>query len=239
MATKTKTKKHTNSKKKNIKDNKKTKPAKKKIEIKKYEVKSGKSEEFGSKYLSLLLDGKKAAKQEVGCDTKKPLVLVFATNLNGEKDLLDREILFALLEGLRILDMKAVVISTQQMGDINNLSELPTFSNNHIIWYNPKTDNSGRGREEKEIDRLLLAADMAVIFDQHLELIHLLMNYGVVIVGGHKSPLLEEYKPNEETGNSFLYKKKSHWEIFATVVRALETFRFPYDWKNIIKKIYK
>jgi hypothetical protein len=205
------------------------------------------SEEFGSKYLSMLLDGKKSAKKEVycgfsdakGCDVNSPLLLIFATDLNGEKELIEREVLFKFLEGLRVLNLRVVIVDTQQQSDIQNLSELGSYIKNHIIWYNPKTDNSGRGREEKEIDRLLLAADLALVFNHHLELVHLLMNYGIVIIGDDKSPLLENYKPNEESGNAFLFSKKGHWDIFAALVRALETYKFPYDWKHIIRKIYK
>ncbi len=202
-------------------------------------LKVKKSEEFGAKYLSLLLEGKKTAKNEMFENAKTPLMLIFATDLNGDKELIKHDTLFKLLEGLRILNMKIVIVDTQQPSDINNLSELENSMNTHITWYNPKTDNSGRGREEKEIDRLLLAADMALLFNNHLELIHLLMNYGVITVASEKTPLLENYRPNEETGNAFLFAKRDHWSIFATIVRAMETFKFPYDWKNIIKKIYQ
>ena len=58
------------------------------------------------------------------------------------------------------------------------------------------------------------------------------MAYGVVPV----TPEMEEvddYDPVQENGNGFVYKKGSGWNFFASFIRALENFRFPYDWKNI------
>lgn len=60
---------------------------------------------------------------------------------------------------------------------------------------------------------------------------------GVVPIVSHSFPLsyLENYNPNLENGNCFMYYKHSAWSIFATLVRAYENYRFPYDWKNICK----
>ncbi len=60
---------------------------------------------------------------------------------------------------------------------------------------------------------------------------------GVIPVVAHNFPLsyLENYNPNLENGNCFMYYKHSAWSIFATLVRAYENYRFPYDWKNICK----
>ncbi|MBU0727465.1 hypothetical protein KKA95_02165 [Patescibacteria group bacterium] len=58
------------------------------------------------------------------------------------------------------------------------------------------------------------------------------MNYGVVPVISEQD-FVEDYDPVQEKGNAFVYKKDSPWSFFATVVRALENYKFPYDWKNI------
>jgi hypothetical protein len=194
------------------------------------------------------LGSKKMAKKEVfgkftkdanKIEARTPLVVVFATDLNGEKELLPRKKLFELLEGLMVLNIKILVIDTEQRSDLNNLGELPEHYQEHLIWYNPKQDNSGRNREGKEIDRLFLAADLAILFNSQHELIELLMSYGVVPIGEERSPLLENYRPNEETGNAFLFNKKDLWSVFAATVRALETYKFPYDWNHIVRKLYK
>lgn len=209
------------------------------------------SSSHSQKMLSMLIEGKKTAKQEILCDwgkngkpcdkadLKTALVLIFASDLNGERELFPRENLFRLLEGLMVLNIKIVVIDTQQPSDLNNLGELAENKAGQIVWYNPEQDNSGRAREEKEIDRLLLASDLAVIFNHHSDLIKLLMNYGVVIVADESSPQLENYKPNEETGNAFLFNKRDLWSVFASIVRAMETFKFPYDWQHIVRKLFR
>ena len=47
---------------------------------------------------------------------------------------------------------------------------------------------------------------------------------------------IADYNPNRETGNGFVYKNTDSWCMFAALVRALETFKFPYDWNNIIRQ---
>jgi len=213
---------------------------------------SHESADSGKKYLSLLIEGKKSAKEEIFCHfvakgecenklglNKTPLILIFATDLNGDHELIKRDLLFKILEGLIVTNSKVIVIDTEQPSDLKDLGEISKMFDKQVIWYNPKSDQSGKIREEKEIDRLLLAADMALMFNHHLELIQLLMNYGVIILGDDDSPLLENYNPNKETGNSFTFKHKDAWGIFATLIRALETFKFPYDWQNIVRKTYK
>lgn len=195
--------------------------------------------------LKMMMDGKKEAKKEVlgkmggATDTKTPLLIMFASDLSGEKTLFPEQSLYKLLEGLLVLNLKIIIVSGNQRSDLNNLSELPEHAENRIIWYNPKQDNSGHGREEKEIDRLLLACDMALVFDRQHDLLKLLMKYGVVIIGEEASPFLENYHPNTESGNAFTYTRRDLWSIFATLVRALETYKFPYDWQNIVRKILK
>ena len=44
---------------------------------------------------------------------------------------------------------------------------------------------------------------------------------------------LMNYDPVQECGNAFVFNQLSPWSLFASIVRALENFKFPYDWKNI------
>ncbi len=53
--------------------------------------------------------------------------------------------------------------------------------------------------------------------------------------GRAETPLLDGYNAQQETGNAFLYDPPSMWNCFAAMVRALETYRFPFDWKTIQK----
>ena len=58
------------------------------------------------------------------------------------------------------------------------------------------------------------------------------MRYGVVPIISEQD-FVENYNPVEEKGNAFVYSNGSPWSFFATFIRAIENFRFPYDWKNI------
>ena len=63
------------------------------------------------------------------------------------------------------------------------------------------------------------------------------LSKGVVPIVSHDFPLanIENYNPNLENGNVFMYYKTTPWSIFATIIRAYENYRFPYDWKNICR----
>lgn len=58
------------------------------------------------------------------------------------------------------------------------------------------------------------------------------MAYGVIPIMPPE-PFAEDHDPVQEKGNAFFYPKGSVWGFFAALVRALENFRFPYDWKTI------
>lgn len=47
--------------------------------------------------------------------------------------------------------------------------------------------------------------------------------------------ILIDYDPITEQGNSFLFKEFSKWHIFAAVARALENYRFSFDWEGIVR----
>ena len=58
------------------------------------------------------------------------------------------------------------------------------------------------------------------------------MQYGVIPIVSNQN-FVSNYDPIQESGNAFVYSKGSPWSFFATLVRAFENFKFPYDWKNI------
>lgn len=58
------------------------------------------------------------------------------------------------------------------------------------------------------------------------------MAYGVIPIMPAQA-FAEDYDPVQEHGSAFFYPKGSAWGFFAAFIRAMENFRFPYDWKNI------
>jgi len=174
-----------------------------------------------------IIDAKQKAKAELYklCWPKaaitQPLVMVFAPRN-------DEGLLFELLKGCMVLPCNVIVVSDKEPADAVR------HPAGKITWINPED-----GRNRPKIDQYLLAADMAVVFEEHIRELDGIMKRGTVVIGWEKSPFLQNYHPNEETGNSFTYAVFNPWDIFSALVRAHETFRFPYDWMNIIRGITK
>lgn len=62
---------------------------------------------------------------------------------------------------------------------------------------------------------------------------------GIVAVTLPFSEMIEDYNPNTERGNSFVFNRVDKWEVFAALVRAVETYKFPYDWKFLVRSCKK
>ncbi len=64
----------------------------------------------------------------------------------------------------------------------------------------------------------------------------LVWRYGAVPIVALESSVYgaaDNYDPVMESGTSFLFTSGSVWSMHAAVVRALETYRLPYDWRGI------
>jgi starch synthase len=88
---------------------------------------------------------------------------------------------------------------------------------------------------EDEKRKIYAAADIVLIpttSEECVEEAQRCLRYGVVPIMPPMA-FAEDYNPNQERGNSFIYLKDSPWSLFAGLVRAVENYRFPYDWKNI------
>lgn len=84
----------------------------------------------------------------------------------------------------------------------------------------------------KNRHKVMQAADMAVAFE--FNDVEEMMLSGVVPISGKRKEV-SDYDANSEKGNAFIYGSANRWVIFATLVRALETFKFPYDWAHIVR----
>lgn len=180
-----------------------------------------------SEYKNVLLDKKSAKEGLLKKGDKGPLLVVFAPPVSRNHSF-PQEHFYQLLEGLLILPSHVVVITEDEHADAGS------HLRGKFSWINPK-----EGRNDQDIEKFLLAADMALVFEEHKADLEKLMHNGVVILGLDKSPLLENYKPNEETGNAFTFTTMNPWDIFRALVRAHETYLFPYDWGNIVRGVLK
>jgi glycogen synthase len=85
------------------------------------------------------------------------------------------------------------------------------------------------------VDGVLAASDMALFCAAGSEDdLRACLAHGTVPVAPASSQLAN-YDPNQEAGNAFTYDQPTLWHAFAAAVRAMETYRFPYDWKTIQK----
>jgi starch synthase len=62
------------------------------------------------------------------------------------------------------------------------------------------------------------------------------LRYGtipIVRATGGLADTIDDWDPVRQTGNGFVFTAYDHWDLFAQVVRALETFRQPALWKQL------
>ncbi len=166
--------------------------------------------------VSKLIQQKKETKASISkkysFSNKKPLLGIFLDK-DLSKDIENKVHVF--LEASQELDVEVVVLAD---GNLDSL-HLPN------VIYLPYNRNNRK--------TLLEASDMALVFD-FSDVEEMLLN-GVIPISSLR-PEVSDYNPNRETGNGFIFKKDSPWAIFAALVRARETFKFPYDWKHIIRQ---
>ena len=83
--------------------------------------------------------------------------------------------------------------------------------------------------------KIYAAADIMLVSSNSPECLSEAKNglaYGAVPVMP-PADFAEDYNLNLERGNAFVYPRMSHWSLYAALIRALENFKFPYDWKTI------
>lgn len=78
--------------------------------------------------------------------------------------------------------------------------------------------------------------DMAIMEEVTVERLKEMKDHNIVPLAERGE--VQQFDPVAEKGNAFLFEGDS-WSLFAALVRAAETYRFPYDWKNILKSVNK
>lgn len=87
--------------------------------------------------------------------------------------------------------------------------------------------------DNTSVAEMLKAADIALFCsEQSKETMDAVIQYGLVPVAPAGADM-QNYNPNQESGIGFAYEGDTAWHCFAAAVRALETYRFPFDWKTI------
>ena len=143
--------------------------------------------------------------------SNKKIVIGIFLEENLKKDL--KKMLEELSVGLKSLDVVVVALTDEKIENLNDIHNVPYTMKNR--------------------EMLIEASDMALTFDFN-DVEELLLK-GVVPISFKRKELIN-YDLKRETGNSFIYSKNNVWAVFASIVRALETFKFPYDWKHLMRE---
>ncbi len=176
-----------------------------------------------------VLDTKAAAKaalqKELGWKNEPRRALLCVPT--GMSDELGGKLLEDVMPGLLTLPVQIVILGKGSKAYGDYCTQLAQ-DKPHKVGILPNTP--------KNVAALYAAADMALFCmppGDNAELTACL-EHGVVPLSPANERLIN-YDPNQEAGNAFTYEQLTHWHCFAAAVRAVETYRFPYDWKTIQK----
>ncbi len=179
----------------------------------------------GTEILEQKTAAKMALQEELGwpAEPKRAMVCLPA----GMSDALGGELLKEMLPGLLELPVEILILGKGSSSYGKFLTDLAT-KHSHRIAIIPNSDEVVRA--------MVLASDMALFLTDPSELseLPLCLKSGTLAIGP-ESRYLQNYNPNQESGNGFTYAQATCWQAYAAIVRALETYRFPFDWKTIQK----
>jgi starch synthase len=178
---------------------------------------------YGAKSLEYKVQNKVALQEELGwpAEAKRPVICLPL----GMTDQLGGAVLMELIPGLLSLPVE-ILIRGKGSSTYGALFTKLAKEYGHRIAIIPDEDEALR--------KMFAASDMALFLadpsgSPELEYC---LSYGTVPVS-MESKRLESYNPNQEKGDAFLFEKQTVWHAFGAIVRALETFRFPFDWRTI------
>jgi len=178
---------------------------------------------YGPTTLEYKIQNKVALQEELGWPTepKRPMLCLSM----GMTDQLGGELLKELVPGLMGMDLQLIILGKGSSAYGTYFTEL-TKKYGHRVAILPNT--------EKGLEKMVAAADMSLFLKDASNTPELALSlaYGTVPVAP-ATTALENYDPNQEAGDSFTFEKENVWHAFAAVVRAMETYRFPYDWRTI------
>lgn len=125
-----------------------------------------------------------------------------------------------------------IIVRGKGSADYGTLFTKLADSHKHRIHIMPDDDVSLR--------RMLASSDIALFLSLATTSRELTgcLQYGVIPVAPEGSTWLSNYDPVQESGNAFLYDVHNEpgddkWRCFAALTRAIETFKFPFDWRAI------
>jgi len=178
---------------------------------------------YGIGTLDQKIQNKTALQQELGWpkEPKRPMICLPA----GMTEALGGDLLQEVLPGILSMQMELLVLGKGSPAYGTLFTKL-SKENRHRVHIVPET--------EAAVHKMYAAADTALFLtDEGMEEeVARCLQYGVVPVSPARTDL-DDYNPVQETGNAFLFDAPNKWYVFASIVRACETYKFPFDWRTI------
>ncbi len=178
---------------------------------------------YSARTIEHKMENKTILQEELGwiAEPKQPVICI----PTGITDALGGALLEQVLPGLMELPI-AIIIRGRGSKKYGELFTKMSKGASHRISIVPD--------DETHVRKMLAGSDISLFFAHHDEdeMLENCLRYGTVPVSLPNN-ILDNYNPVQESGNSFVYDAETPWQCFGALVRALETFKFPYDWRTI------
>ncbi|MCF7844552.1 MAG: hypothetical protein K9M03_01860 [Kiritimatiellales bacterium] len=178
---------------------------------------------YNGKTLENKVKNKTALQKELGwpAESKRMMLCLPA----GMTDALGGKLMEEILSGLLTLPVE-LLIRGKGSAQYGELFTKLAKENSHRIAIIPD--------KEEAVHAMYAAADAALYFADPAELkeLHESLRFGVVPITPDCKDL-DAYDPIQESGCAFTYEELNVWHCFAAIVRALETQKFPFDWRTV------
>lgn len=161
-----------------------------------------------------------AEKKENSLKLKKALWILLKFKPLGLIKINDSEVTKELIKGLKSLPAWFVVYIKNQKTEIISKNVVATW----------------------ELDKSTLSWFDFVVCDGDIVNIESYIKKGItpiILRKNHLTELLREFNPLQNEWNSFFYESLNKWDIFYTIVRYMENYKFPFDNKNLVKNVIK
>jgi len=144
-------------------------------------------------------------------------------------------------------DAPLLVVVVENVDEVKELKKLTSGLKNLPLNYRILLTKKASAEDVKvkntynvskeEVKKFFRFAHMVLFFSEKpsKDLIKSAIAHDSVPIAYDKVSYLQNYTGPKEEGNCFKFKELNSWSMYASIVRALENFGFPYDWKNIIR----
>lgn len=171
----------------------------------------------------LKMQSKLALQQSLGwpAEPKRPMLCLPA----GMSNQLGGSLFEDVLPGLLTLPLELLVVGKGSATYGNLFTKLAKEHRHRVHIVSDK---------DAPIRQMYDASDMALFLSDPKGMKELAECFasGIVPVSLPSSGL-DDYDPVQESGNAFIFTAANPWQCHAALVRAMETYKLPFDWRTI------